>query len=305
MVANVIKVHPHPEDRKKLADHHAVIFAGNNPRFDKAKFYKAAGVTEETVTEALHAYDVFHHRTGKLIETIFFTTPEDPAEVKRSLVDHDSYHPNITVKKARSRAAKTPTTTKGLTEIWSGADDEAEKAMDTWKHSPEGKAFIAAQNKAYHEKHFPEKKPASSAPAPQKLKEAEGSSPDAAKAREVADLKAARKKAKETKPYDPNTDQGDWKVHHRDEVDEGKKVPERRVGGIDDRRWDSGGDRREVPRLRGPDRRVSKAVGRRSDDECPDCGHRIHVDEALALPTSRMQSLLMAVNEVAKAHRPL
>src|SRR3990167_6361209 len=54
----------------------------------------------------------------------------------------------------------------------------------------------------------------------QSVKEAETSPPTSAqkvlaamgsKSREAADLRASRKKAKESKPYDPHTDQGDWK----------------------------------------------------------------------------------------------
>src|SRR3990167_5214253 len=39
------------------------------------------------------------------------------------------------------------------------------------------------------------------------------------KSREAADLRARRKKAKESKPYDPHTDQGDWKGEPVDEVE--------------------------------------------------------------------------------------
>lgn len=47
MVADLIKGHESADKRKELATHHAGIFAKQNPRFDHAKFMKAAGVNEE------------------------------------------------------------------------------------------------------------------------------------------------------------------------------------------------------------------------------------------------------------------
>ena len=46
-VADLIKTHDNPGKRKELAQHHAEIFKQQNPRFDHAKFMKAAGVNEE------------------------------------------------------------------------------------------------------------------------------------------------------------------------------------------------------------------------------------------------------------------
>jgi hypothetical protein len=51
MVADLIKGHESAEKRKELATHHAGIFAKQNPRFDHAKFMKAAGVNEEVQQE--------------------------------------------------------------------------------------------------------------------------------------------------------------------------------------------------------------------------------------------------------------
>lgn len=45
----------------------------------------------------IHAYHVHHN--GKHIDTVFYNTHEDPADVKKSLVNHDGYHPNIKVVK--------------------------------------------------------------------------------------------------------------------------------------------------------------------------------------------------------------
>jgi hypothetical protein len=53
--ADLIKQIEHPEKRKEMAAHHASLFAQQNPRFDKKKFYAAAGVNEETVSEVIEA----------------------------------------------------------------------------------------------------------------------------------------------------------------------------------------------------------------------------------------------------------
>jgi hypothetical protein len=46
MVADLIKSHEDHDKRKELAQHHATVFALQNPRFDRAKFMKAANVQE-------------------------------------------------------------------------------------------------------------------------------------------------------------------------------------------------------------------------------------------------------------------
>jgi hypothetical protein len=46
MVADLIKTHDNHDKRKELATHHAEIFHRQNPRFDRAKFMKAADVNE-------------------------------------------------------------------------------------------------------------------------------------------------------------------------------------------------------------------------------------------------------------------
>ena len=50
-VADLIKSHDSAEKRKELAQHHASIFKTQNPRFDHAKFMKAAGVNEGSWAE--------------------------------------------------------------------------------------------------------------------------------------------------------------------------------------------------------------------------------------------------------------
>lgn len=50
-VADVIAQHPHSHKRKELAKHHADIFAQQNARFDRKRFFKAAKADDETVSE--------------------------------------------------------------------------------------------------------------------------------------------------------------------------------------------------------------------------------------------------------------
>lgn len=45
-VADLIKTHDDAGKRNELAKHHAEIFAQQNPRFDRAKFMKAANASE-------------------------------------------------------------------------------------------------------------------------------------------------------------------------------------------------------------------------------------------------------------------
>jgi hypothetical protein len=51
------------------------------------------------LNETLHAYQVHHN--GKHIDTVFYGSHEDPADVKKSLVNHDGYDPGITIKKEK------------------------------------------------------------------------------------------------------------------------------------------------------------------------------------------------------------
>lgn len=44
--ADLIKQIEHPDKRKEMAQHHASLFAKQNPRFDRNKFMQAAGVSE-------------------------------------------------------------------------------------------------------------------------------------------------------------------------------------------------------------------------------------------------------------------
>ena len=66
-VADLIKGHESQEKRNELASHHAGIFAKQNPRFDHAKFHKAAGSTahEEPKKMEEAAYSAKAARAGK------------------------------------------------------------------------------------------------------------------------------------------------------------------------------------------------------------------------------------------------
>ncbi len=46
-VADIIKSHPDAKKRHEMASHHAEVFAKSNPRFDKKRFFDAAGVKDE------------------------------------------------------------------------------------------------------------------------------------------------------------------------------------------------------------------------------------------------------------------
>lgn len=66
-VADLIKGHESQEKRNELASHHAGIFAKQNPRFDHAKFHKAAGSTahEEPKKMEEAVYSAKAGRAGK------------------------------------------------------------------------------------------------------------------------------------------------------------------------------------------------------------------------------------------------
>ena len=51
MVADLLKSVDDPQKKKDLAHHHADMFAKQNPRFDRERFLKAAGITEADVDE--------------------------------------------------------------------------------------------------------------------------------------------------------------------------------------------------------------------------------------------------------------
>lgn len=81
--ADELKKHGHNK-------HHEAQYEIHKKLWPKAA--KAHNLSEE-----VHAYDV-HHK-GKHIDTIFYGHNEPVEEVKKSLINHDGYHPNITVRK--------------------------------------------------------------------------------------------------------------------------------------------------------------------------------------------------------------
>jgi hypothetical protein len=75
----------------------------------------------QLVNEELHAYDV-HHR-GKHIDTIFYGHNEPIESVKKSLVNHDGYHPDITVKKQPKQPGQRVTSAR-----WDAANKKLEES---------------------------------------------------------------------------------------------------------------------------------------------------------------------------------
>ena len=115
------------EDSKKEEIVHSMKkkLQGFKARYgDKAKSVMYATATKhakelaesEQLNEGLHAYKVTHK--GKEIDTIFYGSHQDPEDVKRSLVNHDGYHPDIKVTKERK--TKLPTKLKESEERFTG-----------------------------------------------------------------------------------------------------------------------------------------------------------------------------------------
>ncbi len=61
LVADTLKEVENKDKRRELAEHHAKVFAAANERFDKGKFFKAAGLelNEETITEGTKYRDPY------------------------------------------------------------------------------------------------------------------------------------------------------------------------------------------------------------------------------------------------------
>lgn len=55
---------------------------------------------------ALVAFDVY--LDGKRIDTVFYSAPTDPDDVRRSLIGHDGYDSRIEVRKSRRRKPPMP-----------------------------------------------------------------------------------------------------------------------------------------------------------------------------------------------------
>lgn len=67
--AELIKAIEHPEKRKEMANHHASLYAQQNPRFDRAKFMAAAGVNEEVVSEVAQGGSVTNAQLNRNVIT--------------------------------------------------------------------------------------------------------------------------------------------------------------------------------------------------------------------------------------------
>lgn len=97
----------------------------------KSVMYATATKQAKQLAEELHAYDV-HHK-GKHIDTIFYGHHEPVEEVKKSLINHDGYRPDITVRK-QPKAKKlreeiqqldeSEKILKGFVPQWKAADKE-------------------------------------------------------------------------------------------------------------------------------------------------------------------------------------
>jgi len=85
------------------------------------KHAKELAESEQLDEEGLHAYKVIHK--GKEIDKIFYGSHQDPEDVKRSLVHHDGYHPDIKVTKER-KTTKKPFKDPGLADQFSGRHDQ-------------------------------------------------------------------------------------------------------------------------------------------------------------------------------------
>ena len=103
---------------------------------EKAKAAEEAAKTEVTAAGAHQAWDVFLN--GKNIDTVFYTpSPDVDADyVKRSLVNHDGYDPNIEVRQGKDLKKKSSLYTEAATNeqvIQMFADDSFPKdKMPTW-----------------------------------------------------------------------------------------------------------------------------------------------------------------------------
>jgi hypothetical protein len=105
---------------------------GGSAKEDKEYVHEAAApfIKSQLVNEELHAYDV-HHK-GKHIDTIFYGHHEDPEDVKRSLVHHDGYHPDIKVTKERKTTKEEVETVK----------EEALKPLTKYSYVPNRGHFV-------------------------------------------------------------------------------------------------------------------------------------------------------------------
>ena len=101
-----IKIEQEHTSDLKVAREIALDHLGERPdyytKLERAKLEEGDTMDKsQLVNEEVHAYNVHHN--GKHVDTVFYGHHEDPAEVKKSLVNHDGYHPDIRVTKQRNK----------------------------------------------------------------------------------------------------------------------------------------------------------------------------------------------------------
>lgn len=114
-VADIIKNHPDPKKRHEMASHHAEVFAKSNPRFDKKRFFDAAGVKNH-MNEQVEQIDEVSNDTLKSYVTkatadvknySYRSGMNDALAAHERLKDHqDSYEKFKSVSKLESDRVK-------------------------------------------------------------------------------------------------------------------------------------------------------------------------------------------------------
>jgi hypothetical protein len=114
-VADIIKNHPDPKKRHEMASHHAEVFAKSNPRFDKKRFFDAAGVKDH-MSEQVEQIDEVSKDTLKSYVTkatadvknySYRSGMNDALAAHERLKDHkDSYEKFKSVSKLESDRVK-------------------------------------------------------------------------------------------------------------------------------------------------------------------------------------------------------
>lgn len=114
-VADIIKNHPDPKKRHEMASHHAEVFAKSNPRFDKKRFFDAAGVKDH-MNEQVEQIDEVSNDTLKSYVTkatadvknySYRSGMNDALAAHERLKDHqDSYEKFKSVSKLESDRVK-------------------------------------------------------------------------------------------------------------------------------------------------------------------------------------------------------
>jgi hypothetical protein len=83
MAADSIKAISDPEKRKEHANMHADLYAKQNPRFDRAKFMKAAGVNEDTKEIDLEPDEIEDEQPTPAEAIVAASAFDEPVEVQK------------------------------------------------------------------------------------------------------------------------------------------------------------------------------------------------------------------------------